>query len=155
MFTILSTARRFSRLSYRDRLIVIEVIALALPIEVGLRYLSLDTLVSLVARPRQEGGEPGRPLDVDRVARLVDATAAFYPLSPTCLKRSLILLRILARRGTRAELRLGVRKIHDQFSAHAWVVYDGRIVLGADISDLFTPLPLMSGLAHATNVRRT
>jgi len=85
----------------------------------------------------------------------VEATAAFYPLNPTCLKKSLILLRILARRGIRAELRLGVRKIHEEFSAHAWVVCDGSIVLGAGIADLFAPLPLMSDLTHATNIRRT
>ena len=131
-----------------------ETIALALPIEVGLRCLSLDALVPRAARIRHDDGERGRAVDVGRTAHLVDATAAFYPLNPTCLKKSLILLRILGRRGVRAELRLGVRKAQEQFSAHAWVVCDGRIVLGGGIVHLFTPLPLTSGLPGVTNVRR-
>ena len=136
-------------------MIVIETIVLALPIEIGLRCLSLNVLVSLAGRNRHDDGERRRGLDIERAARLVEATAAFYPLNPTCLKKSLILLRILARRGIRAELRLGVRKIHEEFSAHACVVCEGRIVLGGDIADLFTPLPLMSGLACASHVRGT
>jgi hypothetical protein len=135
-------------------LIVVETIALALPIEVGLRCLSLDALVSRLGRLGQESSEQGPALDVERIARLVDATTAFHPLNQTCLKKSLILLRILRRRGIRAELHLGVRKVDEQFSAHAWVAYEGRIVLGGDIADLFTPLPLM-GLARAPHVRRT
>jgi len=118
-----------------------ETIALVLPIEVGLRCLSLDALVPRAARIRHDDGERGRAVDVERTAHLVDATAAFYPLNPTCLKKSLILLRILGRRGVRAELRLGVRKAQEQFSAHAWVVCEGRIVLGGGIVHLFTPLP--------------
>jgi len=153
--TIRTLAGKLFRLSKRERMIVFETIVLALPIEVGLRCLSLNVLVSLVARTRHDNGERPRELDIERAAHLVEATAAFYPLNPTCLKKSLILLRILGRRGIRAELRLGVRKIHEQFSAHAWVVCDGSIVLGAGIADLFTPLPLMSGLTHATSVRRT
>jgi len=122
-----------------------ETIALALPIEVGLRCLSLNALVHRAARIRDDDDERRRAVDVERTAHLVDATAAFYPLNPTCLKKSLILLRILDRRGVRAELRLGVRKAQEQFSAHAWVVCDGRIVLGGGIAHLFTPLPLTSG----------
>jgi hypothetical protein len=62
-----------------------ETIALVLPIEVGLRCLSLDALVSRAARIRHDDGERGRTMDVERTAHLVDATAAFYPLNPTCL----------------------------------------------------------------------
>lgn len=132
-----------------------QTIALVLPIEVGLRCLSLDALVPRAARIRHDDGERGRAVDIERTAHLVDATAAFYPLNPTCLKKSLILLRILGRRGVRAELCLGVRKEQEQLGAHAWVVCEGRIVLGGGIADMFTPLPLMSGLARASHVRRT
>jgi transglutaminase superfamily protein len=155
LLTIRTTARKLWRLSYREWLIVGETIALTFPIEVGLRRVPLDALVWRLARASRVNGDlPRRACDVERAARLVDAAAALYPLNATCLKKSLILVRILARRGIRAELRLGVRKVHEEFSAHAWVVCDGRIVLGGGIAHLFTPLPLTPGLPGATNVRR-
>jgi hypothetical protein len=152
---ICTTARKLCRLTYREWLIVGETIALAFPIEVGLWCVPLDALVWRLTRAsRVKGDSARRACDVERAARLVDAAAAFYPLNATCLKKSLILVRILARRGIRAELRLGVRKVDGEFSAHAWVVCDGRIVLGGGIAHLFTPLNLTSRLPGATNVRR-
>ena len=47
-----------------------------------------------------------------------------------CLKQSLLLWWLLARRGIPSELKLGTQKIpQDTFSAHAWVEYNG-VALG-------------------------
>jgi len=46
----------------------------------------------------------------------------------TCLRRSLVLQRMLGRRSIPAELRLGVRKEEGQLKAHAWLEYQGQPV---------------------------
>lgn len=43
----------------------------------------------------------------------------------TCLSMSLALRELLLRNGIESEFRIGVDKIGDEFSAHAWLEYDG------------------------------
>ncbi len=50
------------------------------------------------------------------------------PGDTRCLVRSLVLTRLLARRGIPAKLVIGARAAPD-FLAHAWVEYDGDPVL--------------------------
>ncbi len=46
-----------------------------------------------------------------------------------CLKQSLLLWWLLARRGILCELKLGTQKIpQETFSAHAWVEYNGEVL---------------------------
>jgi hypothetical protein len=44
----------------------------------------------------------------------------------TCLRRSLVLQKMLSKRGIATELKIGVRKEAGQLSAHAWVEYQGK-----------------------------
>ena len=55
------------------------------------------------------------------VAVAVDAGLGMIPIAPTCLRRSLTLLRELDRLGLEATLVIGVRNGSRKFSAHAWV----------------------------------
>lgn len=57
------------------------------------------------------------------VTRLLGA----LPRDPRCLRKSLVLSALLARRGIGATLVIGVRP--DPFAAHAWVERDGRPLL--------------------------
>jgi len=125
---------------------VVEAAGLVLPVELALlRRVSLDTLVARLARAdRTDRGGP-ETIDVGRAARLVDAVAACYP-NITCLKKSLILLRLLRKRGIPAELRLGVRKVDDDFRSHAWIECAGRTLLDGGTAHLYSTLPLHSML---------
>ncbi len=60
-----------------------------------------------------------------RIAWLVERAAQTVPWPATCLRRSLVLWALLARAGTRADLRLGFRKTDGRFEAHAWVELAG------------------------------
>src|SRR6266850_5674890 len=93
-----SPSTRVLSLSRRDFAIVAEAAALVVPIEVGLRSLSLDALLARLGRASRGAVEERAHFDVDRAGRLVDAVAACYPPA-TCLKKSLILFRILGRRA--------------------------------------------------------
>ncbi|MGY1739563.1 MULTISPECIES: lasso peptide biosynthesis B2 protein [unclassified Blastococcus] len=68
------------------------------------------------------------PGDARRVAAAVDAGLAVLPVAPTCLRRSLTLLRELHRTGRGAVLHIGVRPGAGGIEAHAWVQVAGEVV---------------------------
>jgi hypothetical protein len=63
-----------------------------------------------------------------RLGRAVARTLALMPGDTRCLVRSLVLTRLLARRGIPAKLVIGARTA-PTFLAHAWVELDGDPVL--------------------------
>jgi transglutaminase superfamily protein len=129
------------RLSRTDWIVLTEAVALAVPLELGLRWIRLKTLLRLIGRTRRPRWRTA-PIDVERAARLVDVASRFYPFRPTCLKRSLVLLRILRARGLPAELRVGVRKVGDELHSHAWIECRGRILLDRHTADGYVMVPL-------------
>ena len=69
----------------------------------------------------------GRPPDTvsdERLARAVRRTLRTLPADSRCLMQSLVLTRLLARRGRSASLVIGVSPA-GTFTAHAWVERDG------------------------------
>jgi hypothetical protein len=65
-----------------------------------------------------------------RLGRAVQRTLTLVPGDTRCLTRSLLLTRMLARRGIPAKLVIGARA-EPSFSAHAWVEQAGEPVLPA------------------------
>lgn len=63
-----------------------------------------------------------------RLGHAVTRTLALVPGDTRCLVRSLVLMRLLARRGISAKLVIGVHGGPD-FLAHAWVEYEDQPVL--------------------------
>ena len=63
-----------------------------------------------------------------RLGRVVERRLAHLPGDTRCLTRSLVLLRMLARRNIIAHLVIGALA-DDGFSAHAWVELDGHPLL--------------------------
>ena len=108
-----------------------------------LRHHSLPAVVSGLRSgvPEQERCPPD-PHDGRRLARAVVRTLESLPVDSRCLMRSLVLLRVLARRGVTAELVIAVRPGgHDRLGAHAWVEVAGEPMLspaGTDHGRLVT-----------------
>jgi hypothetical protein len=145
VITRLRRARRMaSRLSVRDLRVLVEAISLIPWIEIRLRTLAFDRLL---ARAGREGRSrrPRTALDIDRAARLIEALFACYPFNPTCLKQSLVLLRLVRRRGIPAQLRIGVRKDAGELIAHAWIECGGRTLLPGDGIERYQTLPPIPG----------
>jgi Transglutaminase-like superfamily len=69
-----------------------------------------------------------------RSGRAVVRVLRLLPTDSRCLMRSLVLTRMLARRGVYATVVIGVRPGHS-FAAHAWVEVDGHPVLATDESE--------------------
>jgi hypothetical protein len=63
-----------------------------------------------------------------RLGRAVARTLRLVPGDTRCLVRSLVLTRLLARRGISAKLVIGARAAPD-FLAHAWVEHNGDPVI--------------------------
>jgi hypothetical protein len=87
----------------------------------------------VVAGLRSPGASAGRSREVSlaEARDLGDAVVRILALLPgdgRCLTRSLVLTRLLARRGIPAKLVIGARTVPD-FTAHAWVEHDGHPVL--------------------------
>lgn len=62
--------------------------------------------------------------DAQRLAHRVQRALGTLPFDSRCLIRSLVLTRLLSRRGVHAPLVIGVSERRD-FVAHAWVELDG------------------------------
>jgi len=63
-----------------------------------------------------------------RLGRAVARTLALLPGDTRCLTRSLVLTRLMARRGIAGTLVIGARAA-PEFAAHAWVEHEGHAVL--------------------------
>lgn len=80
-----------------------------------------EVLRALRGTPRRRNAVPG-PDDHARLAGAVVRTLEPLPLDSRCLMRSLVLLRLLARRGVSGVLVIAVRPgERAQLDAHAWV----------------------------------
>ena len=121
------------RLSWGERWLLIEALALLPLLSLGMRLLGLRRLHGTLAGlapapgPAAAGGSAGLS-QARAVATLVQRAARHSPLGSTCLTRSLVLWWLLRRRGIAGEVCMGVAKEAAQFQAHAWVEYQGTVL---------------------------
>ena len=122
---------RFRRLSGFERGIVLEA-TVGLPVAwLGVRLLGFQICKRAFAKPHIDALRNSESSVVDaldvarRIAQLETATAESLFFRTNCLERSLVLCRMLRRRGMKADLRIGGRKKANRFEAHAWVELDG------------------------------
>lgn len=98
------------------------------------RELRRAPIEQAVARLRAGSGErheatAGEEVaEARRVGQAVVRTMRFLPGDTRCLRRSLVTLRLLARRGIAGRLVIGARSGPD-FLAHAWVEHQGEPIL--------------------------
>jgi hypothetical protein len=135
-------------LSGAEWALLAEAIVLIPYIELGLRLFPLDRLLATLGRdgrPRR----PGHDMDLERTARIIEALFRHSPVRPSCLKKSLVLLRVARRRGLPAELRIGVTKSGGELLAHAWIECAGRPLFPGDEVERYSALPPITAAALA------
>ena len=97
------------------------------------RALRRAPIAAVVAGLRTQS-PPAAPPSTDslgearHLGRAVARLLSYLPGDTRCLARSLVLTRLLARRGIEAKLVIGARTA-PEFLAHAWVEHDGQAVL--------------------------
>jgi len=128
-------APSFERLSPSERArLAVEILAAYAQARRELRRAPIaEAVASLRSAPQFEPPGPAGESalqEARRLGRAVNRLLAFVPGDTRCLARSLVLTRLLARRGIPAKLVIGARAAPD-FLAHAWVEYGGDPVLAA------------------------
>ena len=116
------------KLSPSDWLLLLQAWWLLLVVDLGLRALSFPRLQAWAAGNAPDRAAP-TPANVGETIRMANHMVKLasrnhlYPM--TCLRRSLTMQRLLARRGVATELRFGVQKEAGQLQAHAWLEHAG------------------------------
>jgi hypothetical protein len=135
--------QKLRHLSWRQRWILVQSLALLPLIALGMRLLGfkrIQTLVSSFVTAARPGIEDQAAV-ISRargVAKLVGAAARNGLYRATCLPQSLTLWWLLRRRGIDSQLRIGVRKVAGELEAHAWVEFQGQVINdGADVHQRF------------------
>ena len=77
--------------------------------------------------------------EAQQLARIVTIASSNSAYKASCLKKSLLIWWLLARRGIKTELRIGVNNSSGDFKAHAWVEYRGEVLAEqADMGEQFS-----------------
>ena len=72
--------------------------------------------------------------------------------SRPCLTQALVVQFMLWRRGIDTELRIGVDKSEGELIAHAWVMLDGKVLIGGELSETkYQVLPHLQKKIHEHN----
>jgi hypothetical protein len=123
----------FGRLTLHDWRLLVRAFVTLTVCQTRLRNQNLETLRAW-ATSKGSGSAP-----VNRLAWSVEA-AAKRMKSATCLCKALALQRLLARNGHDSELRIGADRPGGKFTAHAWLVHRGRVLIGGAEGDGYTLL---------------
>lgn len=104
-----------------------EILQAYVAVRWSLRRSGLPETLAAVRRPA--GGVARLETDVPlaeamRLGRVVQRSLRLLPFDSRCLIRSLVVTRLLARRGLESTLVLGARS-KPGFAAHSWVEYAG------------------------------
>ncbi|HYM25131.1 MAG TPA: lasso peptide biosynthesis B2 protein [Vicinamibacterales bacterium] len=117
---------------HRDRRTVLEAASALVAVRVGLWTLPYSAVARLVAGRGVRLRTAGVPGDTNRIAAAVTGVARRLPWM-TCLVEALAAQALLRRRGYESSMRFGVRSgetVGRAIDAHAWLVCDGRVVVG-------------------------
>lgn len=102
----------------RHRRLVAEALQTALRLEGLLRWAPFTLVLS---RTGEVERATNHALPIDLLRRAIRFAYAVLPFPRTCLRESLVLRRMCARRGARTELRIGVQRVTNGLAAHAWL----------------------------------
>lgn len=112
--------------------LVAEIVVAYLRARRELRRAPIEEAVARLRAGSSSGGEGPEPLvEAQRLGWVVVRTLRLLPGDTRCLRRSLVLTQLLARRGIAARLVIGARTAPD-FLAHAWVEHAGVPVLSPE-----------------------
>jgi len=135
--------RKARALSAQEWWIFFQAWVLLLAVDWGLRLLSVRRLQRVIVggqhRPARDPA--GSAATIEKVQKLVEIAARNHLYPMQCLRRSLVLQQLLARRGIVTDLRFGVQRDAGILHAHAWLEHAGQpIGEHGDAASQFVPL---------------
>jgi hypothetical protein len=124
---------RFLSLSAPQRSLLVRAVASVAFVRLALSVMPIEWLRAWAARLKP-GDQP-----VDRIVWAVSVASRRLPAT-TCLVSALALQRLLSAEGHASELHIGVARREARLAAHAWVVCEGRTLIGEYESGDYTHL---------------
>jgi hypothetical protein len=125
---------RFGELSCGERLLLLRALLVVAVARVALWVCPVAT-ARRVAATTTRGGKIHA---VEPLAWAVTVASRYVPRA-TCLTQALAVQALLTHSGHPSRVEIGVAK-HSRFEAHAWVVCNGKVVLGAAEPGRFRPI---------------
>jgi transglutaminase superfamily protein len=127
--TASAAARNGSRRGLVEKaLLAVEILGAYRDVRRRLRQQELPAALAGLRAAAREPHSSAAPDDL-ALGRAVRRTLALVPGDSRCLVQSLVLTRLLARRGVTTRVVIGVTGSGEAFGAHAWVEHDGRPLL--------------------------
>lgn len=117
----------------RDQGLLIEAFAALAIVRGALHLFTIERLRAWAGRP----GRGNKP--IDRIVWAVRTASRSMP-GATCLGSALALQRLLSAQGCATELHIGVAREPQGIAAHAWVLHEGRVLIGEEGQDRYTIL---------------
>lgn len=115
------------RLNRKEAVLLLRALAVVLHVRTRLRLRGLDRVRAGIAR--RGARRPAGLGDLREVAWSVRAAARLVP-GATCLTQALAGQALLARRGLRSQVEITLPAGGPQPAPHAWLVCEGRVLLG-------------------------
>ena len=125
---------KFLALRSSDKLFLLYCVPVVAATRLGLSLLSYRTLKRWL--PRDTGATSAGNDEVHRVSWGVRNAARVVP-GASCLTQALSAQYLLARAGHRSQIQVGVAQdAKGQVLAHAWLISNGRVVVGGSSRDI-------------------
>ena len=138
----MSNLDKLRALSFSEFLMLV-VSVLTLPIvSVLLKLRGFRKTERFMALFSRLGIQPeASPVRVEQAARMVSIAAVRGPYKARCLEQAITVWWMLGVMGISSTIRLGIYKSGQSVEAHAWVLHEGKIVIGQmNEQKEFTPL---------------
>ena len=132
---------RFIRLENQDKKLLCCSYAMVAAVRLALWLLPFRTARALLDRiPRKREDQAIAPERLSWAVRVSSRRV----LGASCLTQALALLVLLSRQGQVAQLRFGVCQDRTEgFRAHAWLMLRGKILIGEELLDQYTPIRML------------
>lgn len=128
--SIVRDLSRKIRLAYRHGPLLAVSFVLVVLTRITLSLRGHLPALAAIRRVKESGSISPRPQTVASIVWAVRHTSRLVPAA-TCLTQSLVTRFLLAQNGHESKIRIGVASGEDgKFEAHAWVLYDGIIIIG-------------------------
>jgi len=139
----MTRARKYLALGSAERRLFQEAFKLVAAIRVAswiLPFAKVRGFADRVAKRKTSHDSQLRP-SPERLAYFVRAAGNAFPGGHNCLVQAFVAEIMLLRRGYPAEFRIGVANPAKQgFKAHAWLLSEGRVVIGDYELESYVPL---------------
>lgn len=101
-------------------------------VRIGLWVTKYQRIRALLVKPCPPDADPEKIKTVARIVRTVAKVSRFFP-DASCLTRSISCQSILSWKGIPTTIHIGARTDETgAFKAHAWLLWNGQIVLDGD-----------------------